>query len=221
MSWLAAKGNNAVKGGDSRSKKTTTLNDADRADRLLRMRSKTSKDGKAANMPRPEVQDAAKLVRTRLNADETASLRAAFSMFASATDAEKLKAKKLWSVLRALGLAPTPLEFEKLAKEMDKKETGVIKWVDFMKVRVNTPAPSPLPSAPSFIRAFFFSRLPAFLDHPVVQHVFGPACALTFRPSPSRRKWSGSQPSISASRTTWSARSRRSASSRATTAWAQ
>jgi Ca2+-binding EF-hand superfamily protein len=130
MSALASNG--------SKNAATTNLTEADRANRLFRMRSKISRNEKdASSMPRFEAQDAAKLVRSRLNADETASLRAAFSMFASAKDADKLKTKKLWSVMRALGLAPTPLEFEKLAKDMDKRENGVIKWSDFLKVCVN------------------------------------------------------------------------------------
>ena len=134
-----SKGQGAGSGSRSKGKKMN-LTDADRADRLLRMRSKTSKDGKS--MPRPEALDAAKLVRTRLNVDETASLRAAFSMFASSKDADRLKTKKLWNVMRALGLAPTPLEFEKLVKDMDKRETGTIKWGDFMKVGCLPPPPT-------------------------------------------------------------------------------
>mmetsp|Transcript_34227 Transcript_34227/g.69979 ORF Transcript_34227/g.69979 Transcript_34227/m.69979 type:complete len:228 (-) Transcript_34227:167-850(-) len=107
--------------------------DAERAHRLARMRSKMSRDKTdTADMPHFE-HDVSKLVRTRLTPDELLQLRTAFDMFSNKKNRDMLKTKKLWNVMRSLGLAPTPIEFAQLTKLMDPLQKGTIKWTDFMK----------------------------------------------------------------------------------------
>ena len=111
--------------------------EAERVARLERMRSHVSqrRDQTGKSLPREGHQDTdvEKLVRTRLVPDEIRTLRAAWMLFCTSKNNEVLKTKKLWSVMRALGQAPTPTEFAKLVKECDKRGKGVVRWPDFLK----------------------------------------------------------------------------------------
>lgn len=53
-------------------------------------------------------------------------------MFAMKKRPDTIKSKKLWSVFRSLGLAPTPTEFSKIMADMDKDSNGLIKLNNFL-----------------------------------------------------------------------------------------
>lgn len=93
---------------------------------------KTKETIKKADKDDPRA-DSGKSIRTRLSPDETRLFRTSFSMFASKTNRDLIKTRNLWKVLRASGLAPTPLEFERLEELMDPKREGVIKLSAFLK----------------------------------------------------------------------------------------
>jgi Ca2+-binding EF-hand superfamily protein len=115
--------------------KTQSSLDAERLSRLERMRSKTSRNHEdAVSMKAAKASmDVAKMVRTRLTPQETLTCRMAFNMFANKKNSDILKTKKLWNVMRAMGYAPTPLEFEQLVKDMDPEKKGIIKSNIFLK----------------------------------------------------------------------------------------
>jgi Ca2+-binding EF-hand superfamily protein len=106
--------------------------DLERAARMRHMKG-LKEEGMSQSRPRPEAEfDMGKLVRTRLTPEEQISVRTAFTMFATKKNPDILKQKKLWNVFRALGVAPTPLEFAGLVKRMDEANTGLIKYGIFL-----------------------------------------------------------------------------------------
>mmetsp|Transcript_13808 Transcript_13808/g.16449 ORF Transcript_13808/g.16449 Transcript_13808/m.16449 type:complete len:214 (-) Transcript_13808:119-760(-) len=115
--------------------KKVSAHDQERQARLARMRSKTSKNHEDAIAMKSvkATLDVSKMVRTRLTPEETLALRMSFNMFASKKHPDILKTKKLWNVFRAQGIAPTPLEFEKLVGDMDPQKKGFVKYNAFQK----------------------------------------------------------------------------------------
>jgi Ca2+-binding EF-hand superfamily protein len=53
-------------------------------------------------------------------------------MFANKKKSDTIKTAKIWNVMRTLGLAPTPLEFDDFIKAVDREDKGTVKWTSFL-----------------------------------------------------------------------------------------